>query len=164
MRISLRQVRIGDIPTIQNWYETIDGSHYTSRCSPREFDGKEGCKRETYVWYVIQTEEEDCGIIWLEKTAEAVDTAVLGIMLGQKTYFGKGIGPEAVRLAIPQALKELSFNKVRLHVRKTNSRAIRCYQKCGFFVCGAGRKQSADGQTVEFWEMVLELPLRGEKE
>lgn len=152
MKITLRQVELSDLAIIQNWYETINGGQYTSRYGPKVFDGKTGCNQEAYVWYVIQADEQDCGVIWLEKDEPTKDEAVLGIMLGNEADFGQGIGQAAIWLVLTKALSYLTFDKVCLHVRKNNARAIACYTKCGFRITDEGEKIVA-GQKLEFFIM-----------
>lgn len=53
------------------------------------------------------------------------------IVIGEKKYWGKGYGPEAIKLLIQKA-KRLKISKIYLEVRPTNIRAIRAYENCGF--------------------------------
>jgi RimJ/RimL family protein N-acetyltransferase len=78
-------------------------------------------------------------------------------MIGKENYFGKGIGKEAISLAINRSQQYLSFNKVYLNVRKTNIRAIRCYTKYGFCISGEGEKIVSEGQKIEFFSMILDV-------
>lgn len=54
------------------------------------------------------------------------------IVIGEKKYWGKGYGSEAIRLLIQKA-KSLKISKIYLEVRPTNFRAIRAYEHCGFY-------------------------------
>lgn len=65
-------------------------------------------------------------IQWEEKVAE------LGIVLGEKDCWGKGYGPEALRLLLSYAFRDLGLRRVVLHVHRRNHRAIRAYKKVGF--------------------------------
>lgn len=65
-------------------------------------------------------------IRWEEKVAE------VGIVIGEKDCWGKGYGPEALRLLLRYAFHEIGLEKVVLHVHKENRRAIRAYKKVGF--------------------------------
>lgn len=53
------------------------------------------------------------------------------IVIGEKEYWGKGIGSKAIKLLIKKAKKDGIF-KIYLEVRPTNLRAIRTYEQCGF--------------------------------
>jgi diamine N-acetyltransferase len=73
-------------------------------------------------------------INWVERKAE------LGILIGEKKYWGVGYGYRAL-----QALLQLAFNKMNLHrvylrVFENNTGAIRLYQRCGFLQEGLLRE------------------------
>lgn len=53
------------------------------------------------------------------------------IVIGEKKYFGKGYGSEAIRLLILKA-RRLKISKIYLEVRLINTRAINAYKRCGF--------------------------------
>lgn len=157
MKVSLRTLAIDDLQTLEQWYEQINGATYTSRYGPKNFNGIDTSISEEYIWYMIKANETDCGVIWLEKGEKNNDIAILGIMIGKEDYFGKGIGKEAISLAINQSRKELNFSKVCLNVRKTNIRAIRCYTKYGFCISGEGEKIVNEEQKIEFFSMILDV-------
>jgi RimJ/RimL family protein N-acetyltransferase len=71
----------------------------------------------------------DCGIRyinWISRSAE------LFITIGEKGFWGKGYGADAVRLLERLAFERLNLNRLWLTTLATNERAIRCYEKCGF--------------------------------
>ena len=64
---------------------------------------------------------------------DAVDgTCELGLLLGNKDYWGKGIGEEVCRLTLQYAFNTLNIRKVLLAVYSNNPAAIRLYEKLGF--------------------------------
>lgn len=56
----------------------------------------------------------------------------IGIMIGEKDYWDKGCGTEAIKQMLKYLFKEKDAAKVYLKVRIENERAIKCYEKCGF--------------------------------
>ena len=58
---------------------------------------------------------------------------VLGMMIGNKEYWGKGIGTEVVKLGLEFAFRNLKVHKVYLDVREDNRGAIKIYEKNGFY-------------------------------
>lgn len=70
---------------------------------------------------------------------------------------GVGIGTQAIRLAIEQSRRELGFRAVCLDVRRTNARAIRCHEWCGFVIVGEGEKEDRCGENIPFYRMRLAL-------
>ena len=62
--------------------------------------------------------------------------AELGIIIGDRYYWDKGYGADAVATLVKQMFEEPNLEKVYLHTLERNSRAQRCFEKCGFTVCG----------------------------
>lgn len=58
--------------------------------------------------------------------------AMLGILIGERDYWGKGYGTDAVRLMLQFAFCELNLRRVTLGVNGDNTRAQRAYEKVGF--------------------------------
>ena len=65
---------------------------------------------------------------------------VCGIMIGEKNYWGKGYGTEAIELLMEYAFKTLNLNRIELMVYDFNQRAIHCYEKLGFIREGLKRQ------------------------
>jgi RimJ/RimL family protein N-acetyltransferase len=76
--------------------------------------------------------------------------AELGILIGERDYWDKGYGSEAVAILVDYIFRENNLNRIYLHTIKNNSRAQRCFQKCHFVPCG---NSSRDG--YHFIEMEL---------
>ena len=67
--------------------------------------------------------------------------AILGIMVGDKSYWGKGYGPEAIKLAVDYAFNNLGLRKINADVYESNVGSIRAFQKAGFQEEGRRQKQ-----------------------
>ena len=67
-------------------------------------------------------------------------TATLGIFIGNRDYWSKGYGTEAIRLILDFAFNYLNLNNIELALMEFNQRALKCYQKCGFKEIGRRRK------------------------
>ena len=63
---------------------------------------------------------------WRNRNAE------LGIVIGDKEFWGRGHGTDATRTLVRWAFHELNLERVWLRVFADNARAIRCYEKVGF--------------------------------
>jgi RimJ/RimL family protein N-acetyltransferase len=74
----------------------------------------------------------------------AVDTvnrsAMLGIFIGEKSYWGMGYGQEAVRLLLDYAFNLLNLHSVMLGAYSFNQRALRIYHSLGFQTIGRRRE------------------------
>jgi RimJ/RimL family protein N-acetyltransferase len=67
--------------------------------------------------------------------------AELRIVIGEKDFWGKGLGTETLRLMISYAFDKLNLNKVWLGGNADNTAAIRCYEKAGFTREGVLRQE-----------------------
>ena len=82
--------------------------------------------------------------------------AMLGIVIGRKDHWGRGLGTEAVRLVCRYAFEGLNLHKVCLSCYAINDRGLRLYARVGFKVEGRRREQVfIDGSWVD--ELVLGL-------
>ena len=73
-----------------------------------------------------------CGIRQQSLIMTTARTFELGITIGDKDYWGKGYGRDAVRVLLDYAFCLRNAHKVWLSVNGTNERAIRAYRACGF--------------------------------
>jgi ribosomal-protein-alanine N-acetyltransferase len=76
---------------------------------------------------------------WVGRTCE------LGLLIGNKKYWGKGIGYEACKLTLEYAFTDLNIRKVSLAVYENNPAAIRLYDKLGFKKEGQLRSHIFEG-------------------
>jgi RimJ/RimL family protein N-acetyltransferase len=67
--------------------------------------------------------------------------ADLGIMIGDRTRWGKGYGREAVALVVDYGFRRLNLNKITLGVYADHEAAVRLYQGLGFAIEGTLRQQ-----------------------
>lgn len=67
-------------------------------------------------------------------------TALFGIFIGDKEYWGKGYGTDATRTLLRYAFEQLGLNRVELEVYDFNPRAVRSYEKSGFRRDGVHRQ------------------------
>jgi RimJ/RimL family protein N-acetyltransferase len=70
-----------------------------------------------------------CGVNEVNWT---VRVATVGIMIGDKNYWNKGYGTDAMRVLIKFIFENMNIRKIKLSVFSFNIRAQKCYEKCGF--------------------------------
>jgi len=58
--------------------------------------------------------------------------AEIGIFIGEKASWNKGIGTEAMKLLVTHAFETMNLHRIWLRVNQINERAIHCYEKAGF--------------------------------
>jgi len=73
-------------------------------------------------------------IDWLHRRAE------FWILIGERGYWGRGVGAEVVALMQRFAFCDLNLNKIYLHVGSTNEKAVSLYQKLNFVTEGVLRE------------------------
>jgi GNAT superfamily N-acetyltransferase len=62
--------------------------------------------------------------------------ATLGIIIGERSHWGRGYGPEAIRALLDHAFTDLGLERVRLHTFADNPRAQAAFKKVGFAAPG----------------------------
>jgi len=67
-------------------------------------------------------------------------SAIFGIMIGEKSFWGRGVGREATRLTVEYGFERLNLNRIDLGVFAEHEAGVRCYQKLGFKVEGRLRQ------------------------
>jgi RimJ/RimL family protein N-acetyltransferase len=79
-----------------------------------------------------------------------------GIFIGEKDWWGKGLGPDALKIVVRFAFEDLNLHRVQLDVFEFNERGIRAYAKVGFKE--EGRRREALFRDGRFWD-VIEMSL-----
>lgn len=78
-----------------------------------------------------------CGLFDIQ----AVDrVGECGILIGDRSYWGRGYGVDALRLLLDFGFSILNLNNIMLNVYSFNQRAIHCYRKVGFKEIGVRRQ------------------------
>ena len=67
-------------------------------------------------------------------------SAMLGMLIGEREFQGRGYGQDATRLLLEYAFNLLNLNSVMLGTFAFNKRAIACYSKVGFREIGRRRQ------------------------
>ncbi|MBS3783458.1 MAG: GNAT family N-acetyltransferase [Anaerolineae bacterium] len=73
-------------------------------------------------------------INWKDRHAE------LGITIGERDYWGRGYGSDAIQTLLHVAFEEMNLHRVHLRVHADNARGINCYKKVGFQKEGTQRE------------------------
>jgi RimJ/RimL family protein N-acetyltransferase len=79
------------------------------------------------------------GIDHLNQTAE------IGLFIGNKDYWNKGFGSEALTLLVDYGFKALNLHNIWLKTLSFNARAIKSYGKVGFGIIGRRRESILRG-------------------
>jgi RimJ/RimL family protein N-acetyltransferase len=100
------------------------------------------------------------GSIELMEFQRVSGDAWVGIGIGDKDYWGKGCGTEAMRMMLHYGFNELNLHRVSLSVFDYNQRGIRSYEKAGFQE--EGRIRQAVIREGKTWDLIFMGILRSE--
>jgi RimJ/RimL family protein N-acetyltransferase len=83
--------------------------------------------------------------------------ALVAIAIGEREYWGKGFGTDAMQVMLTYCFNELNYRRLTLIVFEHNPRGVRSYQKSGFVLEGRLRGMMArDGRRWDwFWMGIL---------
>ena len=109
---------------------------------PSELEALDRLSKSNEVFAIVAREETgdtligNCG---LHKKDQLDGIAECGIFIGDKSYWNRGFGTEALTLLLDFAFSILNLYNVQLEVFEYNKRAMRCYEKVGFKEIGRRR-------------------------
>jgi RimJ/RimL family protein N-acetyltransferase len=141
-RVRLRAIERQDLPRFVAWFNDPEVRRGLNLYLPMSLKEEEG-------WYegvlekdpierplAIDVQEgEDwihigsCGIFEVDTRARSCE---IGISIGSRAYWDRGLGSDALRALLSHAFETLNLNRVGLGVFESNKRAIHVYQRLGF--------------------------------
>jgi diamine N-acetyltransferase len=165
MALHVREIERGDLPVINRWRNDAEvvaylGANFFFIAS--EIDGR---------WYDRYLAERDkavrlammdgpdgalIGCVNLTNIHRVNRSAELSIVIGEKSYWGKGYGAAATDAILKHGFFDLNLHRIYLDVLATNDRAIRTYVKCGFREEGRHREAVyKNGRFIDVISMAL---------
>ncbi|HBE80440.1 MAG TPA: N-acetyltransferase [Firmicutes bacterium] len=158
--IQLRPLQIRDLPRMVLWNRDAEIQTFVDCTLPDNLIHLERWYTENvperhYQIFAIETRDgyligdmELDHICWTKREAE------LRIRIGEKEFWGKGFGSEAVRLILDYVFRIKNFGRIYLRVYSFNKRAIQCYIKNGFKPIGV-LSRSEEG-----WKDIILMELK----
>jgi UDP-4-amino-4,6-dideoxy-N-acetyl-beta-L-altrosamine N-acetyltransferase len=153
-RVIMREIEESDLDLIVKWRNDPDVLKYLFSYLPISSTSQ----RQWYQRYltddrlqtfmiVLKADNRPIGTIGLSAIDHRDQKAELGIMIGETTQRGKGIGEESLRLLIAYTFDQLNLRKIKALAFVDNLAAIRLYEKCGFRLEGTLKDEAfKDGQ------------------
>ena len=145
-RIYLSPRNVEDVEIFTEWMNDFYITDYTGRSystitlqEEKAYLEKEQNNKNVFAIIDLQT-DEIIGNVGLHEVNTINRTATLGIFIGNKNYWSKGYGTEAIQLILDFGFNYLNLNNIDLALMEFNERALKCYQKCGFKEIGRRRK------------------------
>lgn len=140
-RVRLRSIEREDLPTFVRWFNDPEVRQYLMMYEPMSMAKEERwfeemLDRKNDFLFAIEAQIGEqwvhIGNVGLHRIDWKNRTAVFGIVLGEKAYWGQGFGTDATRTILRFAFEELNLHRVELEVFDFNPRAMRSYEKAGF--------------------------------
>lgn len=97
-----------------------------------EFDVSAGQGGRDGLKFAIEADNKFIGQCSLFNQNKIAQTAELGIGIGDKAYWGRGYGREAINLLLEFGFQKHNIRRIYLRVEARNERAIKAYKGCGF--------------------------------
>jgi RimJ/RimL family protein N-acetyltransferase len=140
--IRLRGIDQGDLPLFVSWLNDPEVRQYLSLYAPlsnaqeeKWFESLDKLSIAEQPLMIEASHEQkwkavgDISFIAVDQRAR---NAELGLFIGEKDFWGKGIGTQVLSLMLDYGFFTLNFHRIYLRVYALNERGIHCYEKVGF--------------------------------
>lgn len=138
-RVYLRELDVSDASIeYSNWLSDPEVNKYLTSRNLTIEEIKNFIKEQKdnpnclFVGIFVNENDKHIGNIKLEPIDFKRGKATFGILIGDKNYWGKGIGKEAMNLIIDYAFDNLNLKEINLGVAINHVGAIKLYEKLGF--------------------------------
>ena len=161
-QVRLRALEPEDLPDYHRWLNDPEVLRYLKLYARRAMPDEEAWYQEvrgdsSQMVFAIESEAgQHIGNLslmhlnWKDRSAE------LGIVIGDKSQWGKGYAQDATRTLLTLAFGEMNLNRVYLRVFAEHEAAINAYRTCGFVEEGRLREEIyADGRYHDMLVMAI---------
>lgn len=148
-RIYLREIRLSDAnKNYRDWMNDPEINQYLESRFERWSVGKlkqyiSDIKRNpdnVFLTIVSRDGNKHIGNIKIGPINRRHRYADVGVIIGEKSFWGKGIAAEAIKLVVDYAFNSLDLHKLTAGAYRCNSRSIKAFQKAGFSIEGVRKK------------------------
>lgn len=159
--VRLADLRVEDAPRMERWARDPVIADNVGIRGPVSLGA-------TRAWIATALESPDChpysiladghhvGNVVLDQIDDGLGTARLSVYVGEPEWRGRGIGRQAVALAVEDAFLLRDLSKIWLTVHVRNGAAIAVYARCGFVVEGVLRDEFLlEGERVDVLRMAV---------
>lgn len=145
--VVLRPLGKSDLPRLLRWINDPEVRHFLEAYLPMSEKDEEdwlenlGKRKPNEILLAIETVDGvHIGNIGLHRIHWRDRTATTGAMIGEKEYWGKGLGTEAKMLLLDYAFNTLNLRKICSQVLAFNKRSAAYSKKCGYVEEGVFRE------------------------
>ncbi|BAJ63298.1 GNAT family N-acetyltransferase [Anaerolinea thermophila] len=169
-RLRLRPIQRSDLPFFVEWLNDPEVRQFITVTVPLSLEEEEQWYEQMLKQpkperpFAIEVREEGewrlIGNITLFDLSWVNRSAEVGILIGDKRFWNRGYGREAMRLMVQHAFETLNLNRVYLRVDVENIRGIKSYEQAGFVKEGILRQ--ANYRNGKYSDMMVMSVLRSE--
>ncbi|MGE5583067.1 MAG: GNAT family N-acetyltransferase [Bacillota bacterium] len=158
-KVQLRPLEVKDLPKMVLWNLDDEIQSFVDCSLPNDLLSLERWYSENvpdrhYQIFAIETVDgELIGDLELDHICWSKREAELRIRIGEKDFWGKGFGSEALHLILDHFLVGKRFYRIYLRVYDFNHRAIGCYLKNGFKPIGILHRRVKDWKDIILMEV-----------
>ncbi len=149
-RIYFREVRLTDVgDTYYRWMNDIEVTCYLeSRFFPNSIEhlreyvaNKQNDKNNIFLAIVLKENDRHIGNIklgpidWIHRTGD------IGLIIGDKSCWGKGYATESIKLMVKYGFDILNLHKITAGCYSCNQGSAKAFQKAGFDIEGLRKQQ-----------------------
>lgn len=168
-RVILRAREAGDAERAFGWINDHEVARFLILRYPQSLEQEEAWIRTTAApsffhlpLAIVTHDGTHIGNIDLRDVQPENRTAEIGVMIGDKRYWSRGYGSDAVRTLARFAFRAMNLHRVHLRTYEYNERGQAAFKKAGFQEEGRLRQHIwAEGR---YWDVVLMGCLRDEFE
>lgn len=153
-KVCLRPFRRNDLPSMVRWNNDPEVEYFVDCDLPKTlpeceqwFDDNIPC-RDYRLFALEDTDGRLIGDLELDHISWRTGEAELRIRIGEKDYWNKGYGAEAISSLLELAFCSIGLRRIYLRVYQFNHRAIKCYEKCGLRKQGLLRRNRSDWKDI----------------
>lgn len=168
LKTSIRSVEEDDIDIVYQWYNDQEINLWSSGAWPintllskdqiavKFLDGAP----DVYRYSILEENSRLIGTIGFKELNIPSRSASLYIVIGDKSYWGKGYGTDALIVFVRFLFTQWNLHRITLDTWDENIRAIRAYEKVGFII--EGRQREARYVYGSYHDSILMGLLRSE--
>jgi diamine N-acetyltransferase len=135
--VRLRAPERSDLPAFVRWFNDAEVTEYLLRGPPLSMEQEEHwydglLSRESKVFSIDTLDGKLIGNVGVQRIDYSDRKADIGIVIGEKDFWSKGYGTDALTVLLGYLFDELNMERVSLFVDSRNKRAYSCYRKVGF--------------------------------
>ena len=160
-RVTLRPLASGDLKRCVRWFSDPQVIQFLGRSTPVTLAEEERWfteykRRADEQIFAIEAEGRHVGNLGLHKVDRVHRKAEVGIVIGEPSFWSRGLGADAMRTGLRYGFDVLGLNKISLDVLDYNARGIRSYENVGFVKEGLHREDVyKDGRFVNVLRMSI---------